>query len=99
MSSINVSTEGMRSAAAAFEQKMSDWKVMVENIWSLLTDLDAMWDGDANEAFNALVADDKPKFERLYTMMDEYKNAINQAAEKYESTEEAVKTVVQTRAI
>lgn len=98
MSIINVSTEGMRSAANDFEGKMNEWKALVDNIWSLLGQLDAMWDGDANNAFNALVEEDKPKFERLYTMMEEYKSAIINAAEKYEANEEAVKTVVQTRA-
>ena len=65
MAEIRVSTEGMRNAANDFEARMSDWKAMVDNIWGLLAELDAMWDGDANTAFNALVDEDKPKFERL----------------------------------
>ena len=97
MGEIRVSTEGMRNAANDFEARMSDWKAMVDNIWGLLAELDAMWDGDANTAFNALVDEDKPKFERLYSMMEEYKNAINTAAQKYDATEEEVKGIVTTR--
>ena len=97
MAEIKVSTEGMRNAANDFEAKMSDWKAMVDNIWGLLAELDAMWDGDANTAFNALVDEDKPKFERLYSMMEEYKNAINTAAQKYDDNEEEVKGIVTTR--
>lgn len=97
MAEIRVSTEGMRNAANDFEARMSDWKAMVDNIWGLLAELDAMWDGDANTAFNALVDEDKPKFERLYSMMEEYKNAINTAAQKYDATEEEVKGIVTTR--
>ena len=56
-----------------------------------------MWDGDANEAFNALVTEDKPKFERLAQMMETYKTAIDTAASKYDSGEAEVKNIVSTR--
>ena len=59
-----------------------------------MEELDAMWDGDANEAFNALVTEDKPKFERLAQMMETYKTAIDTAASKYDSGEAEVKNIV-----
>lgn len=62
-----------------------------------MEELDAMWDGDANEAFNALVTEDKPKFERLAQMMETYKTAIDTAASKYDSGEAEVKNIVSTR--
>ena len=97
MAEIKVSTEGMRTAANDFAGKAGEWKSYVEQIWSLLRDLDAMWDGDANEAFNALVAEDKPKFDRLQQMMETYKDAINQAAQRYDEGENEVKVIVTKR--
>ena len=89
---IRVNTDNMRSTATVFQEKINDWNSLVQQLWSLMEELDAMWDGDANEAFNALVTEDKPKFERLAQMMETYKTAIDTAAGEAE-----VKNIVSTR--
>lgn len=94
---IRVNTDNMRSTATVFQEKINDWDSLVQQLWSLMEELDAMWDGDANEAFNALVTEDKPKFERLAQMMETYKTAIDTAASKYDSGEAEVKNIVSTR--
>ena len=94
---IRVNTDNMRSTATVFQEKINDWNSLVQQLWSLMEELDAMWDGDANEAFNALVTEDKPKFERLSQMMETYKTAIDTAASKYDSGEAEVKNIVSTR--
>ena len=94
---IRVNTDNMRSTATVFQEKINDWHSLVQQLWSLMEELDAMWDGDANEAFNALVTEDKPKFERLAQMMETYKTAIDTAASKYDSGEAEVKNIVSTR--
>ena len=94
---IRVNTDNMRSTATVFQEKINDWNSLVQQLWSLMEELDAMWDGDANEEFNALVTEDKPKFERLAQMMETYKTAIDTAASKYDSGEAEVKNIVSTR--
>ena len=94
---IRVNTDNMRSTATVFQEKINDWNSLVQQLWSLMEELDAMWDGDANEAFNALVTEDKPKFERLAQMMETYKTALDTAASKYDSGEAEVKNIVSTR--
>ena len=94
---IRVNTDNMRSTATVFQEKINDWNSLVQQLWSLMEELDAMWDGDANEAFNALVTEDKPKFERLAQMRETYKTAIDTAASKYDSGEAEVKNIVSTR--
>ena len=94
---IRVNTDNMRSTATVFQEKINDWNSLVQQLWSLMEELDAMWDGDANEAFNALVTEDKPKFERLAQMMETYKTDIDTAASKYDSGEAEVKNIVSTR--
>ena len=94
---IRVNTDNMRSTATVFQEKINDWNSLVQQLWSLMEELDAMWDGDANEAFNALVTEDKPKFERLAQMMETYMTAIDTAASKYDSGEAEVKNIVSTR--
>ena len=94
---IRVNTDNMRSTATVFQEKINDWNSLVQQLWSLMEELDAMWDGDANEAINALVTEDKPKFERLAQMMETYKTAIDTAASKYDRGEAEVKNIVSTR--
>ena len=52
---IRVNTDNMRSTATVFQEKINDWNSLVQQLWSLMEELDAMWDGDANEAFKASV--------------------------------------------
>ena len=94
---IRVNTDNMRSTATVFQEKINDWNSLVQQLWSLMEELDAMWDGDANEAFNALGSEVKPKFERRAQMMETYKTAIDTAASKYDSGEAEVKNIVSTR--
>ena len=71
-----INTTAMRNTASEFGTEISEWHGLVEQIWAAMSELDAMWDGDANTAFNTLIAEDKPKFTQLERMMEEYKNAI-----------------------
>lgn len=97
MEKMIIDTAAMRSTADEFETEIGQWHGLVEQIWEAMSELDAMWDGDANTAFNALIAEDKPKFMQLERMMEDYKSAIKTAADRYETAEEEVKNIVATR--
>lgn len=94
---IRINTENMRYTASVFQEKINEWNGLANQLWVLMGELDEMWDGEANDAFNALVSEDKPKFERLAQMMETYKTAIETAASKYDSGESEVKTIVTSR--
>ena len=47
MAKMVVDTEAMRRTAGEFEQEIGYWHDLVDQIWRAMTDLDAMWDGDA----------------------------------------------------
>ena len=97
MAKMVVDTEAMRRTAGEFEQEIGYWHDLVDQIWRAMTDLDAMWDGDANDTFNAMIEEDKPKFTRLEEMMNLYKDAITKAAGTYEEAEGEVSQIVKTR--
>lgn len=98
MAEIRVNTENMRTAANYFQDKITDWKELVQQLWTLTQELDGMWDGDANEAFNDMISSDRPRFDQLASMMETYKQAIETAAARYDSGEAEVKGIVSTRA-
>ena len=65
MTEIKVNTENMRTTANAFQDKIDEWKGLVNQLWSLTEELNGMWEGDANISFNEMVDADPPRFVRL----------------------------------
>lgn len=72
MTEIKVNTENMRTTANAFQDKIDEWKGLVNQLWSLTEELNGMWEGDANISFNEMVDADRPRFDRLAGMMETY---------------------------
>lgn len=92
-----VTPETMITLAGGVEDKIGDWNQAVQTIYKLAAEMDAMWDGDANNAFNARFDDDKTKFQRLSTVMSEYSSAIRTAAQNYMNGEAEAKGIVERR--
>ena len=90
-----VTPETMVTLANGVEEKIADWNQAVTKIYQLKQEMDAMWDGTANDAFNARFEEDRTKFEQLSTIMSEYATAIKTAAQNYMTTEEEVTAIVQ----
>lgn len=98
MTEIKVNTENMRTTTNAFQDKIDEWKGLVNQLWSLTEELNGMWEGDANISFNEMVDADRPRFDRLAGMMETYRQAIENAAAQYEDGEAEVKGIVSARA-
>ena len=98
MTEIKVNTENMRTTANAFQDKIDEWKGLVNQLWSLTEELNGMWEGDANISFNEMVDAVRPRFDRLAGMMETYRQAIENAAAQYEDGEAEVKGIVSARA-
>lgn len=94
---LNVSPQEMLNLAALIENDMDDWDNAVKMIYQLHGEMDGMWDGDANDAFNTLFMEDKTKFERLAQVMRQYAQVIRQSAETYMNGEDEVKGIVSSR--
>ena len=97
MAQMTVTPETMGTIAGDIEGKIGEWNDAVQKIYKLKEEMDAMWDGSANDTFNNLFADDAPKFNNLSTLMQDYATAIRTAANKYIQSEEEVKSIVSKR--
>ncbi len=95
MAKILVTPDQMITLANGVEDKISEWNQAVSKIYQLKADMDAMWDGTANDAFNARFEEDRPKFDQLASIMAEYATAIKTAAQNYMNTESEVTSIVQ----
>jgi WXG100 family type VII secretion target len=97
MAQMTVTPETMNTIAGDIENKISDWNGAVQKIYKLKDEMDAMWDGTANDTFNNMFAEDAPKFNNLAKLMQDYATAIKNAANKYVLGEEEVKGIVSKR--
>jgi len=97
MAVIKVTPEMMNAMAKEIDSKIQEWNAAVQQIYTLSAEMDAMWDGLANDSFNVVLNEDRPKFENLSNMMTEYSSAIQQAAATYIAGEEEVKGIVTRR--
>lgn len=91
---INVKPEEMNTVASNIENKISEWQAAVQKLYTLQQEMDAMWDGTANDSFNQNFQGDLQKFNALTNLMQEYVVAIKTAANNYISGEGEVKSIV-----
>ncbi|MBR5088503.1 MAG: WXG100 family type VII secretion target [Ruminiclostridium sp.] len=87
----NVNPSEMRDIAGQIESKIEEWRQQVTNIYGKQQELDAMWDGDANDEFNRQWEENRPKYDKLAETMALYAQTVKDAAQKYEETEDTIK--------
>lgn len=97
MAQILVTPEQMNVVAGNIEEKIQEWQQAVQKIYQLCEEMDVMWDGEANDAFNARFREDEQKFNNLTVLMQEYSSAVRTAASNYMAGEEEVKGIVTRR--
>ena len=68
---INVKPEEMNTVASNIENKISEWQAAVQKLYTLQQEMDAMWDGTANDSFNQNFQGDLQKFNA-----DDFVNAL-----------------------
>ena len=89
-----VNTQEMRGVANAVEQLIADYVRQVKALYQAGSELDSMWDGDANDAFNAQLGQDQPRFESMNRVIGQYVQSLRDSADAYDISEaDAVQTV------
>lgn len=86
--------EEMMSKAQNINAKIEEWNQKVNNIYRLQAELDGMWDGNANDTFNAQWNEDRTKYNNLTQVMQEYCRAINNAAQLYSEREQEIVNII-----
>ena len=86
--------EEMMSKAQSISTKIEEWNQKVNNIYKLQAELDGMWDGNANDTFNAQWNEDRTKYNTLTQVMQEYCQAVVKAAQLYAEREQEVVNIL-----
>lgn len=86
----------MEEHAKKLDSLIGEWADAVNQITKLVEDLNTMWDGLANDSFNARWAEDLVKYGKLQLVMEEYRRAITDAMTKYAEYEQEIDNIVKT---
>lgn len=89
-----VNPEEMNNQAGTLDNLIGNWSDSVNEITSLKQELDAMWDGLANDTFNARWEQDLHKYNSLQVTLDNYRRTILKAVAQYEAYETEIAAIV-----
>lgn len=89
-----VDPEAMANQAKIMDGLIGQWSDSVRDITTLKDEIDAMWDGLANETFNARWENDLNKYNNLQVVLESYRRAIEEAATKYSDYENEIASIV-----
>jgi len=87
---LTTSTAKMRSEAEEIRQLAGQYKLLQKAVFDSGRALDGMWDGDANQSFMNRMKVDEPRFDELFTVINQYCASIDESATDYDSTESRV---------
>ncbi|MDR0858018.1 MAG: WXG100 family type VII secretion target [Oscillospiraceae bacterium] len=96
MAATRVSTQVLRSVAEQVEQNVNQYVGYVNDLYTSGNELDSLWDGDANQKFNAQLQNDKPKFDAMQTVLTKYVQTLRENADAYDKAEADAEGIVQT---
>ncbi len=89
-----VDPEVMTEQATTLDNLTGQWSDSVRDITNLKQELDAMWDGLANDQFNTRWEEDLNKYNSLLVVLESYRRAIQEAVTKYEAYEQEIANIV-----
>lgn len=94
---IRVEPYQMEERAKTIGGHIDNWRETVQSIYTLVQELDGMWDGLANSEFNLNFEQDRPLYDRLENMMREYEQALIRAAQRYKDGEQEVVQIIRRK--
>lgn len=85
--SLTVTSSKLRETAAELRRLNTQLKTELDNMTARERSLNSMWDGQANDTFHAAYEHDVREYQDFIQAINEYIQALLQAAEEYERTE------------
>ena len=91
---ITVNTDTLASDIAELTSRLNMARRMLTDMFAQMQELDAMWDGPANNEFNRQFANDHENAKGLCQTVESLINCMEYAKEQYNSCENQVNGIV-----
>ena len=88
MAEIKVTSGELRNRASELRQLNTQFRKAVEEMTSNEQQLINLWDGEAKEAFHQAYNNDKSQMDVFYETIEQYCQALEENAAKYENAEQ-----------
>lgn len=97
MSDFKVTPSVLKSNADTLTDLNARFKGSVDSLVTSEGALNAMWDGEANDAFHAAFMTDKGKMDEFSRLIEQYTERLRQIAARYEQTEQSTTNIASSR--
>lgn len=91
---IEVDTTQLARDKNAVQERINQVRTSLKSIYTDVAELDAMWDGVANQVFKAQFDADREEFEAMCTMYEELVDKLEIARTEYEKCEAQVNAAI-----
>lgn len=88
MAEIKVTSGQLKTKASELRQLNNQFKKAVEDMTANEQQLVGMWDGETKEAFHNAYNSDKGQMDVFYSTIEQYCQALETNAEKYDAAEQ-----------
>lgn len=96
---ITVDTSSLAGDVSELQTALSAVEAQLKNMFDQVTELDAMWDGPANEEFNRQFANDYENSVNLCKTVQSIIDGMQYAREQYDICENEVNAIISAIAI
>ena len=91
---VEVDTAQMERDIESVKERLQAVRSALETVYAQMEELDAMWDGPANDAFRKQFASDREEFAAMCKEMDSLVESLTYAKWEYEKCESRVNAAV-----
>lgn len=91
---ITINTDSLAADIAELERTLAMARKMLDSMFMQIQELDAMWDGPANETFNRQFVNDYENAKGLCATVQSLAACMQYAREQYNSCENQVNSIV-----
>lgn len=91
---IEVDTQQLQRDKNALQERLNQLRQTLQNVYGQMDELDAMWDGPANQAFKEQFASDRGEFEAVCAEVEALIASMEFARGAYEKCEAEVYAAV-----
>lgn len=93
---IQIDTNRLNSTISDMDVNMNNMNTLINQIYSEIAELDGMWDGSANNAFNVQFQKDSEEFKRICNEISKFIDKMEFAKTEYNKCENKVDEIVRS---
>jgi len=97
MSRFSVTAADLNNAVRTLAEDNNQFRSRVSELMNCAQELASMWQGEANNRFNAALNTDQERWNEFATLIDQYNQALQQIIQIYSNAEESNVSTAATR--